>query len=347
MRGVAQKRNICLDITRIIAVLAVVMIHTSAYFVTRYPRLTLEFTIGNIFDAVSRLGVPLFLMISGALFLDENKKITTKTILCKNALGIAIITVIWAVIYSLVDNFVLNSFNGMQGVIDLIVYGYYHMWYLYMIIGIYIITPFLRAFVRKENKKLVLFFIAVCLAVQFVLPLVNKLVLKYAGVDYVGAVTDKLKLSFFGEYLTYYVIGWYIVHVGITKKRTRIMAYLLGAAALVFVVLYVHLGGSYLEAYNNIGIPVFVYATSVFVALTNIKTNAGEKTSKTLATLSKLTFGVYIIHAIVLEFFFKWFPYKSGALWYLLVCYIVTVISSLVLTVIISKIPLIKKLIRG
>lgn len=347
MQSAVGKRNLSLDIVRIVAVLAVVMVHVSAYFVTRYGCGTFEFTLGNIFDAVSRLGVPLFLMVSGALFLDQNKKIATKTILYKNALGLAVITVIWAVIYSLVDNFVLNSFHDIKSVFDLIVYGYYHMWYLYMIIGIYIITPFLRAFVRVENKRLVLFFIAVCLLVQFVLPLVNKALLKYADVDYVGALTDKLKLSFFGEYLTYYVLGWYLTHVGIKKKWLRIFAYFLGAAALAFIILYVHFGGSYLDAYNNIGIPVFVYATSAFLALTNIKISAKEKTAKTLATMSKLTFGVYIIHAMVLEFFFKWFPYKSGALLYLLVCYAVTLTVSLALTFVISKIPTIKKLVRG
>lgn len=344
-----QKRNVSLDIARIVAILAVVMVHTSAYFVTRFQSPSVEFAVGNLFDAVSRLGVPLFLMISGALFLDENRKITLKGILFKNALSLGIITVIWAVIYSLIDNFLLSSARpvSIKNLVDEIVYGHYHMWYLYMIIGLYIITPFLQAFVCKKNEKMVLFFIGLCFLVQFVTPLINKIVLKYMGVNYIAAFVDKLKLDFFGDYITYYVLGWYIACVGVKKKSLRCAAYFLGAAAALFIVLYVHFGGGYHDVYSNIGIPVFVYSTSVFLALTNLKIHPSEKTAKTLASFSKLTFGIYIIHSTVLEFYFKWIPYKSGALLYLTVCYVVTLSVSLALTFTLSKIPFVKKLVRG
>ena len=74
-----KERNSFLDITRIVAVLAVIMIHTSSGFVTLYDTSSIEFLWGNIFDSISRIGVPLFVMISGSLMLDEEKNITIKT----------------------------------------------------------------------------------------------------------------------------------------------------------------------------------------------------------------------------------------------------------------------------
>lgn len=67
-----NNRILSLDITRIVAVLAVVMIHSSARFITE-SKTAYEFTAGNIFDTIARIGVPLFIMISGALMFFLNK----------------------------------------------------------------------------------------------------------------------------------------------------------------------------------------------------------------------------------------------------------------------------------
>ena len=77
------ERNVALDIARILAMFAVVLTHSSGGFVERYELFSSEFIWGNIFDAISRLGVPLFVMISGALMLDETRNITPKTLMFK------------------------------------------------------------------------------------------------------------------------------------------------------------------------------------------------------------------------------------------------------------------------
>ena len=140
------KRNSSLDILRIIATLMVIMIHCSAAFVSGYGLGTVEFLWGNVFDSVSRIGVPLFVMISGALFLDESREITIKRVLSKNVLNLGVITLIWAVIYSVRYQIIAplevgNAINT-QNVFMRILNGHYHMWYLYMTIGLYLMVPF-------------------------------------------------------------------------------------------------------------------------------------------------------------------------------------------------------------
>lgn len=73
-----RERNSRLDIIRIVAVLAVIMIYTSANFVTSFDVFSTEFIGGNIFDSLLRIGVPLFVTISGSLMLDENRNIIPK-----------------------------------------------------------------------------------------------------------------------------------------------------------------------------------------------------------------------------------------------------------------------------
>lgn len=351
MDSVLYKRNYSLDIARIVAALTVVMIHCSATFVANYKQYTSEFIFGNLFDGISRIGVPLFLMISGSLFLDERREVTLKSILLKNVKSIAIITIIWAIIYSSVYNVIFPLLNGksinVKSVLGGIVNGHYHMWYLYMIIGLYIITPFLKKFVCKENKGMVLFFIIISFCFQFFTPIINAMCKLGLNLSFINAWMNKFHLDFFGGYITYFLVGWYIVHIGIKQKWITHIIYFLGAASLAFIILFAHFTGDYRSVYQNIGAPLFVYSVSVFLALNNMNFNFKEKTAKKLTNLSKLTFGVYIIHVLVLTVYRKIFPYSRFCALYIVLCFVIVVCCSFLISYIVSQIPVLKKIIKA
>ena len=111
MDSVQHKRNFSLDIARIIAVLAVVMIHCSARFVDSYGQFSNEFLVGNLLNSISRIAVPFFIMVSGALFLDEHKEVTLKRIFLVNVKNIILIIIIWSAIYSFFYNIALPCFD--------------------------------------------------------------------------------------------------------------------------------------------------------------------------------------------------------------------------------------------
>lgn len=118
----------------------------AAQILWRFFRLTLmNLLSGVFFNSLSRIGVPLFVMISGALFLDERKNVTLKSIFSKNIKSLAIITVIWSSFYSTIYQILLpllgNEAVNVKAFLSAIVFGHRHMWYLYMIIGLYAITP--------------------------------------------------------------------------------------------------------------------------------------------------------------------------------------------------------------
>ncbi len=341
-------RNSAMDIIRIIAVLAVVMIHCASHFVSRYNPNTTEFVFGNLFDSIARLGVPLFLIISGALFLDERKEVTLKGILSKNVKSLAIITMLWAVIYALMYQVVFPWPNvDVKNFLLAVLKGHYHMWYLYMIMGLYIITPFLKKFVSKENKNMVLFFILFSFSVKFLLPTVDQICVRFWNMDLIGVFLDKFHLDFFGGYITYFLTGWYIACVGIDRKYQKYILYLLAALSLAFIFVYVHFTGHYNAAYENIGAPVFLYAVGTFLALSSINWQLKEKTAQKLAACSKLTFGVYLVHVLLLYTFRKTFPYDASPVLYILICFVCVVSVSFLFAYAISKIPIVKKIIRG
>ena len=76
VKGDSVKKNLSdrvyyIDILRVLACIAVIMTHASDdYVLDNFG--SSNFMIGNVIDSISRIGVPIFVMISGALLLNKN-----------------------------------------------------------------------------------------------------------------------------------------------------------------------------------------------------------------------------------------------------------------------------------
>ena len=304
-----------LDVIRIIAVFAIVMIHCSGIFLSTYDAASPEFLWGNIFDSISRIGVPFFLMVSGALMLDEEKKLPLKRLFSHYLKNIILITVAWAIIFALVYRCVIPLLQGnsvfVNNILQDILVGHYHMWYLYMFIGIYLALPFLKAFVCKENKNLVLLFLGISLATQFVVPLLEAGIHRFSALVYVSSLLKDFHLNFFAGYISYYLAGWYIMHIGIRKRWIRIFLYCLSLLSLAGMILYIQFTGDFNTVYENIGLPVFLYSVGAFLALNRISFHPKARIKSLVVKLSGLTFGVYLVHVMAITLYEKLFPYTK------------------------------------
>ena len=346
------ERNYVLDIARIVAVLAVVMIHVSAGFVTSYAPSSWEYVVGNVFDSFSRIGVPLFVMISGSLMLDEQRNITRRNIFRKYVKNILILLIFWSILYAFAFKifypFVTGNTISIKSFFAAFVFGHYHMWYLYMMIGLYMATPFLRAFTAKENQSLVRLFLLISLAVQFLLPISQVLSTWVNQATYYVQFIEQFNLDFFCGYTAYYLTGWYITHVGFKYKRTKHFIYFMGITSLLITIIGTQLTGDYGNTYSNMNLFVFLYSVGVYTALGNLKLNLHSHTKNMFSLLSRMTFGVYIIHPALLTVFCALIPYNDNSMpvFYILVSYVVVLLLSFVFSVIAAKIPFIKKFVR-
>lgn len=323
-----KSRNHALDYIRVVAIMAVVMIHASASFVKAED----TFVWGNIFDCLSRPAVPLFVMLSGALMLDEHRKIDTKKLYFKNALGLLGLLMLWSVIYALYKNdgprFLLRVING-----------HYHLWYLYMIISLYILTPFLRCMVKKENVKLVQLFMFLALCTQFLKPILQILIGYLPSLRFLKLWMDQFYMNFFANYTLYYLLGWYVVHIGIKHKT---LIYTLGIGALVTTMAYVHMTGDYKNGYTSMSVLILLYALAIFTFINQAQWQPRPWVLK----LSKLSFGIYLIHPMILDQVHYYLPYQTNPGFYIGFSFILTFILSTLCCEFISKIPYLKKSIR-
>lgn len=119
-----SNRTLYFDILRIIATFAVIFLHTSSGS-WNMEDFNFDWNVRNVYDSAVRWCVPVFVMISGALFLNPEKHISIKKLYTKNIFRIITAFFIWSTIYSAYNYFIANDHNLIGFVLN-ILYGPFH-----------------------------------------------------------------------------------------------------------------------------------------------------------------------------------------------------------------------------
>ncbi|MBR1736530.1 MAG: acyltransferase family protein [Firmicutes bacterium] len=268
-----KNRILKYDIVRITAILLVVMVHVSAYLVIYYPDTSgITFQTANIFNGIGRAGVPLFLLLSGALLLNEDKPFDARRFYKKSFGGICLLLIFRMLFYAAWRGIELPILKGDKP--DIMVFvdylirlngDYPHLWYLQMLVGTYLAVPVLRLFVKKENKNYILGFIIVAFIAQIITNTLNVFTIdtEYTIKDFV----TRYHFEYATGYIPFLLIGWYLE----TFPPKHIAAFTAaGIAALILIILVVqfciddipNLRG-YVSGVNNL--PGIIYGIGIFV----------------------------------------------------------------------------------
>ena len=352
---VKEQRSYHLDILRILAIFAVVFMHVSGHISLKMGDDTssVYWHICNIFDSGTRWAVPMFVMISGYLFLNPQKEIGTKDIYKKNILRMVISYLFWSFLYTLLLSTVQNyNVFSKQGIIDLFIGtikgGMYHLWFIPMLIGLYIVVPVLRVLIANASQKTLSYFILVMLIFESVVkPLTNVSIFNSLFGERVDTISLGLSV---GGYVLYFVLGYYINTVSFTKLQKRVI-YLLGVLSFVITVgatsvLSFVSGKEILNFRDNFSLNVFFMSASVFLFVKerceNKDFSAGAR--KLILFLSKYSFGLYLIHLFILTWLVDFYVCSNAMVLLLIVLYfVICCVIPLLVSWIIGKIPLLKK----
>lgn len=299
-----QNRNVPYDLLRILAAFSVVMLHSAAQFWYDLPVTGTEWKIVNGYDACFRFGVPIFVMISGAIFLDPARRLDIKRLYRHNILRLVILYLLWGALYGLLDCYGYGFSNlSWKEILKEMASGRYHLWYLPMLVGVYMLLPVLRSWVLQAEKRNIQYFLALFVVLQ---------VLRSTIITFVqnGELLHFLEL---GEiqmacsYLGYFVLGYYLVHVGIPHKYYKFfyLSVLPAAAANILISNAqsardgIPNGG----IYDSFGLFTFLIVVAVFLFVTD---RAGKhrwsgRGSAIIREISQGTLGVYLMHIGVIE----------------------------------------------
>ena len=298
-----KKRSVELDILRFLALLFVVCLHVSSSEWGRMPIISSEWLQNTIWRATWM--VPIFVMISGRFFLDSSKVITIKKMYTRYIKRIAIAFVFWSAIYQVYYfwwGISQGNAQNWKSYVTEFLLGAYHMWYLFMLVGLYMITPILRKI--AEDKKLLKYFLILSFIFHIVvyfgkeIPIIGNIIF-YA--------VDKMHLEFLSGYVIYYLLGYYLYKYDISVKK-EVAIYIIGLILLVAsrsgdIILSIYQNDCVEYFVNNMSPTTIVYSSAIFLFFVKrvVNCNFSECTGKIFKFLADYGFGAYLSHALIIE----------------------------------------------
>lgn len=281
-----------LDTARWLAALAVVLLHSAAAVLGEAEFGSTAWQWANVYDAATRWCVPVFVMISGVLLLDPTKQESLRRFYSRRARRILPATLFWSVFYlgwsawqyrlkgvpMDTEAWIRKATGGEP---------YYHLWYLYMLIGLLLVTPFIRQFYRYCSAKQRVW-VVVCL---FLLAMLQSLYREIQAKDY------GFFLFWFIPYLSYFWAGRMLFEAKRSFALSGVLMLILlcvGLTAMAVMKLS-STQGLNLYFYDNFSPTIVLMSMALFYLL--IKSRHLPR----LSVIAPYTFGVYLIHPLFLD----------------------------------------------
>jgi surface polysaccharide O-acyltransferase-like enzyme len=333
-----------LNTLRVFATFAVIMIHVfspiNSYFSNSLTKT--ESYICVVLNNLWQWCVPMFVMITGVLFLNPDKEIALDKILKKYVLRIILAIVLFGIPYCFMEilfsanmvfsigqigSSVLNTIQGKS---------WDHMWYLYMIAGLYLCIPLMRIFVINAPKNIVKYTLIVLFIFTSVIPSMESITEYKFGIY----------IPINSVYVFYLLLGYYIsynkIAINFWILRSLLIAYIIFAFFMPLNKDFVNLSGGghlILTGYNS---PIVVMATFAIFCILYQK----NKPSKIMETIAPMCFGIYLIHTLfinILYKFVKFSPEKYPLIMVVIITTLITIVLSMGFSYVARKIKIVKK----
>lgn len=296
-----QEKFIWADKLRVAATIGVITVHSSASIPPLFGHVSdSTWWTGHLIDCLARFCVPVFVMLSGALLLRTyNAPIEFYG---RRFSRIVFPFLFWSLTYSLLQAaFKTKQLWQMSVPQYLSIFRdqlmsdsiSYHFWYVYMIMGLYLVIPVAGIWIRKASGSLILGFTVLCFLTIACMDLL------FADVK----VPDVLR------YIGYLPLGYYLGNLKAGRRMLRSGGLLAGSGFLVVV-----LGTFWISDQKGAFNPIFygyaspgilAFSAGVFMLFRGIEWHA----SGGLAFfISRYSYGIYLVHVLVLsQIKFPWF----------------------------------------
>ena len=294
--------SIPVDLIRAMAIVGVILLH-AANDLTIQQMGQLEivrwWTV-DIYQSLGRIGVPLFVMLTGALLLQPMKNESISGFFKKRWARIGLPFIFWGAAYFAYDFLVLHQAITTNAIVQGILTGpYYHFWYLYMLIGLYLLTPILRILVAHSDIKVMKYFAILWFLGTAIIPFAGLLTTYHL---------DSNVLTITGM-VGYFILGSVLLTVKM-RRSLVVMIMSLGIALTVIgtYALAATIGGGTMFFFQEYLSPTMILASvMLFLLLTNLKppeenkeVNPSKK-NKLLKLISQNTLPLFLFHVMVLE----------------------------------------------
>ncbi len=292
---------------RAFACAAVVLLHISASESILYKDILnpQQNFLATLLYELMMWSVPCFLMVSGALLLDADRRISIQHILTRYVRRVFLALVLFTFLFRIFD-MVMNAEAASWTILGDIcrnIYqgtGWSHMWYLYLMIGLYLLLPFLRLITAHGSAAELRFLLAVQLLVLSLLPLTKLFGLSSGFYIHVSTI-----------YPFYFLLG-HALHTGVIRLKAgqSVLCILAGMIGLVISTAFSCFGGldntANLLGYSSVF--VILMSLGIFSLFKNMpKTCLAESPwTRLLLSLDSCSFGIYLLHMLLVRYVLRY-----------------------------------------
>jgi surface polysaccharide O-acyltransferase-like enzyme len=300
-----SKFTLPVDLVRTVAILMVLVYHASTENYVASQLNSLDYFVlwssQTGYQSLVLMGVPLFVILSGALLLQPSKVNEPIGVFFKKRISrILIAFAFWSVIYFAWTHYVDGVQLSPNYVVQSLLNGgaYYQFWFIYLIFGLYLITPILRVIVPNAPRKILLYGLILWFLTVSILPVIHLVT---------GYSLDQNVLLFTG-YTGYFIFGFYAMGTNVsTKTLKRLLVF--GVIATIF--------GYYLMAYpyhalnqyyffaDTLSFNIVLSTIAVYLLLSKASSDwpgaNHPRFAKLIHAISENTLPIFFMHVIVLE----------------------------------------------
>lgn len=294
------------DLLKVLAIYAVIVIHSAAPYLTRYEALGLhDWWAGNIYDSAARWCIPVFVMLSGFFLIEKYREETFRSFFARRFFRVLFPLMIWSFIYFLwriyanKEELSLSSFVPMLFMEPV----YYHLWYMYLVIELYLLAPIMGLYMKYSCCRHNWYYLALWFWVAVVLTFIESW---FNIRTYISIGTENSIFKFAG----YFALGWMLkdFEIKALNKVLFILLFVLGLSITAY--------GTYLATimknngqfsgifYEYFSFSVFMMAVSIFIVGKSLRPlalfNRFERGHKVLGFTAASVPGIYLVHAMLI-----------------------------------------------
>lgn len=220
-RSAVSGRVVWIDVVRSVGVVGFVLAHVAAFGLYSVPLGGESWYACNAYNALCRMTIPMFVMVSGAMFLPRSSS------MWPYVRRILLTLLFWGAVFVILMSSPWLGGDGNyspRSLLWLLIGKPEHLWFLYMIGGLYLITPILR--VIAGNHRVALYYLAIWAVCCIMLPTAA---LAPGLHDYLPAGLQRISLEGVGLYSGYFILGHLLAGpLGDRYDRLGLPLFLLG-----------------------------------------------------------------------------------------------------------------------
>ncbi len=288
-------------------------------------------------------------------FLDPKREVSIKKLYCKNIFRIFVALLFWGIIYqtsNVAKRLFFENADASVATIEALkefVLGpaWYHLWFLYLIIALYILVPLIRIFTKHAETRHYRYLFILFIFFGCTLPLLQELIL---------CANKSLSIYIFNlkelpGYCCYFILGFFLAKHDVPKKLRKalyLMALISFFIQFVGTSLISYKYGQASEILHKYFTPnVAIQAMAIFLYIKDFesKITSSRRATRLIGLLGKYSFGMYLVHDFFNGIFYRIGLFSINIPPILSIPFrtFLTFIMSFLVVCVLARIPIVKK----